>query len=255
MECNHLSNPPLVEAIFELKWELQQKSVNTPPTEPHYQILVGSLYDKIKERYPFHEQMPSVMMPADMAAYIIQHRFRKGENLWPLIQLGPGIFTLNETENYSWDNFYNEIEYSLDKLYESYPEKNNIKIKSLKLRYLDAIDFEYKNNILDFLETNMNIRLEMPKSLFNKTNVHNIPNGFDIRFSYPVPELGNAAIRLTRGENNKKTAIIWETNIETGIDEIPKNKNEITDWIKNSHEICHQWFLNLCEGELLEKFK
>jgi len=255
MECTKLTNPPLVEAIFEIKWELQQNSINFPPTEPHYQILIGSLYEKIKEEYPFHEQLPSVMMPSDMAAYVIQHRFRKSENQWPLIQLGPGILTLNETERYSWADFFSRTKDVLEKFYESYPETEKIKIKNLKLRYLDVIDFDYKDNILVFLEQKMGIQLNMPETLFENTNVHNLPIAFDIRLTYPNCDLGNATIRLTRGEKNKKEAIIWETNIETDAAHIPEDRDQIIKWIDKSHVLCQQWFQKLCEGELLEMFK
>jgi hypothetical protein len=46
-----LKNKPLVEAIFEIKWGLKQISEGLR-VDPHYKILVGSLYAKIREEYP-----------------------------------------------------------------------------------------------------------------------------------------------------------------------------------------------------------
>jgi len=78
--------------------------------DPHYKILVGSLYEQLKEEYPFHQQLPTAFIPDEMLGYLVQHRFRKGENQWPLVQIGPGIITVNDTEGYIWEDFKNRIE-------------------------------------------------------------------------------------------------------------------------------------------------
>ena len=96
-----LQNKPLVEAIFELRWKLEERSPGIK-IDPHYKILVGAMYEKVKDRYPFPEQMPTVNIPDEMAAHVVQHRFRKAENEWPLVQVGPGIVTLNDTHGYTW---------------------------------------------------------------------------------------------------------------------------------------------------------
>ena len=99
-----LKNKPLVEAIFELKWKLIQQDTGIY-IDPHYKILIGSLYEKIKDKYPFYEQLETARMPDEIAAYLVQHRFRVKENDWPLIQIGPGIITLNDTDNYVYHVF------------------------------------------------------------------------------------------------------------------------------------------------------
>jgi uncharacterized protein (TIGR04255 family) len=94
-----LRNKPLLEAIFELRWELQEQAPGLK-LDPHYKILIGSLYDRVKDEYPFHEELPTATIPDEISGYIVKHRFRKSENGWPLIQLGPGVVTLNDTEGY-----------------------------------------------------------------------------------------------------------------------------------------------------------
>ena len=88
-----LKNKPLVEAIFELKWELEEPTPGIK-VDKHYKILIGSLYEKIKSDYPYIEQLATSSMPDEISGYIVQHRFRKEENGWPLVQIGPGIVTL-----------------------------------------------------------------------------------------------------------------------------------------------------------------
>ena len=103
-----LKNKPLVEAIFELRWELEEQ-VSGAKTDPHYKILIGRMYDRVKDDYPYHEELPTATIPDEIAGYIIQHRFRKDKDMWPLIQVGPGIVTLNDTEGYVWDDFEERI--------------------------------------------------------------------------------------------------------------------------------------------------
>ncbi len=57
-----LKNKPLVEAIFELRWELQEHNQGLK-TDPHYRIIVGRIYDKVSNEYPFHEQLPAASIP------------------------------------------------------------------------------------------------------------------------------------------------------------------------------------------------
>lgn len=82
-----LKNKPLVEAIFELRWNLQEPSPGMR-VDPHYKLLIGRLYDKLNDEYPFHEQLPTATMPDEIAGYVVRHRFRKDKDKWPLIQIG-----------------------------------------------------------------------------------------------------------------------------------------------------------------------
>ncbi|MFQ6057112.1 MAG: TIGR04255 family protein, partial [Methanosarcinales archaeon] len=139
-----LKNKPLVEVIFELRWELHEPAQGMK-IDPHYKILIGRMYDRVKDEYPFHEQLPTATMPDEIAGYVVQHRFRKDKDKWPLIQIGPGIVTFNDTEGYIWEDFEKRVCYLLDTLFEAYPDaENNLKPNGLLLRYIDAVDFNYE---------------------------------------------------------------------------------------------------------------
>jgi len=104
-----LSKKPLVEAIFELRWKLQEPTPGIK-IDPNYKLLVGGIYDKIRQSYPFYEQLPTSALPDEIAAYVVQHRFRKATDGWPLVQIGPGVITVNDTEGYTWDDFIVRIQ-------------------------------------------------------------------------------------------------------------------------------------------------
>lgn len=257
MERKILKNKPLVEAIFELRWKLQEPAPGMK-IDPHYKILVGRIYDRVKDEYPFHEQLPTATMPDEIAGYVVQHRFRKGKDKWPLIQIGPGIITLNETEGYVWENFEKRIHHMLDVLFEAYPDpENNLRINWLLLRYIDAVDFDYeKDDIFSFLGKNLKIQINIYEKLFEETGVGNLPLGFDLRFSFPAKKPKRAVhLRFARGKRKNVDALIWETQVQSVDEDAPKMKDQIREWIVEAHTLTDDWFFKMIEGELLRRFE
>ena len=257
-----LSHKPLVEAIFEMRWELQEPSVGIR-IDPNYKILIGSIYEKVRDKgtfkYPFYEQLPTANIPDEMAGYVIQYRFRKEESGWPLIQIGPGIVTLNDTEDYDWSDFKERILHVVEVLFDSYPDaKHILKLNGLSLRYINAIDFDYKGeNIFSFLENNLKVKIDISQKLFVGTGVNNVPSGFDLRFSFPSmqPE-GTIHLRFVKGKKKDNIdALIWETQVQSIGDEVSNEKDWVIDWANQAHDLAIDWFFKMIEGELLRRFE
>lgn len=78
-----LKNKPLVEAIFELQWELEARGEGFE-VDPHIKLLIGRMYDRLEDEYPFPEPLPLATMPDEIAPHIVRHRFRRGRisGLW-----------------------------------------------------------------------------------------------------------------------------------------------------------------------------
>jgi uncharacterized protein (TIGR04255 family) len=252
-----LKNKPLVEAIFELRWELQEPAPGMR-IDPHYKIIVGRIYDKFSDEYPFHEQLPTASLPDEIAGYVVQHRFRKGKDQWPLIQVGPGIITVNDTEGYIWEDFENRIIQSVNTLIQVYPDSaNNLKFNSVLLRYIDAIAFDFdKENIFDFLKEQMKVGISLYPKLFENTGIKMQPLGLDLRFSFTSTKpKGAVHLRFTRGKIKVSDVLIWETGVQSVSDDVPRNQDEIANWIKEAHNLTDDWFFKLIEGELLRRFE
>lgn len=252
-----LKNKPLVEAIFELRWNLQEPSPDVK-MDPHYKLLIGRLYDKLNDEYPFHEQLATAAMPDEIAGYIVQHRFRKGKDKWPLIQIGPGVITVNDTEGYVWEDFEKRIIQAVNILFEVYPEsEKSLKVNRLLLRYIDAIAFDFeKDDVFKFLKEQMKTNINLYKNLFDDTKVKKVPLGFDLRLSFAFTEPnGTIHLRFLRGKRKEFDALIWETMVESVSEDFPKVQNEIVDWIKEAHNLTDDWFFKLIEGELLRRFE
>jgi len=247
-----LENKPLVEAIFELKWDLRE-SVSGMGVDPYYKLLIGRIYERIKDEYPFHEQLPTATMPDELAAYMVQHRFRKNENGWPLIQVGPGIITFNDTEGYTWENFKESSIRVLNILFETYPDaKANLNVCGLLLRYIDAITFDFGNDdILTFLKEQLKTEINLYQKLFEETDVSNMPLGFDMQFSFSSAKPnGTVHLRFDRGKKEDADALMWETIVQSVAEDIPQDMGGIVTWMAEAHDLTDDWFFKLIEGEL-----
>jgi len=252
-----LKNKPLVEAIFELRWDLLEVSTGVR-LDPHYKLLVGRIYDRVNDKYPFHEQLPTATVPDEIAGYMVQHRFRKGEDEWPLIQIGPGIITLNDTEGYVWEDFEKRIIHVLNTLFEAYPDaENSLKVNGLLLRYIDGIVFDFgKDDIFDFLKEQMKTNINLYQKLFEGGVVNRSPLALDLRFSFPsIKPKGAVHLRFARGKIKGSDALIWETMVRSVPEDTPKVKEEIAIWATGAHDMANDWFFKLIEGELLRRFE
>lgn len=262
MTLEKLKNPPLVEAIFEIRWyrEKQEKSPLTPST----QLILGRLFDKLKSNYPKYEQLPSASIPEQMSEGIVGHQFRS-ENGWPLVQLGTGVLTVNDTENYIWPDFNKRIIDVVERLYLVYPNPEKFKTQSLVLRYINAIDLNLENNagIYEFLKEKMKVNLSINNSLFEKTSANSNPVGLDLQFAFSCDRpKGVLKFRISKAQKleEDKTitsdVLILEATVESNERdlkfEIPSNLHQ---WLEEAHLVAHNWFFTLVEGDLLRRFE
>lgn len=254
-----LKNKPLIEAIFELRWELQLLTPTPVKVDPKYKLLIGRLYDKLQKDYPFHEQLPAAGMPDEIAGYVVQHRFRKEKDKWPLIQIGPGIITVNDTEGYKWGDFEKIINKAVSALFEAYPDSiSTLKVNRLLLRYIDAIPFDFeKGDISDFLKKQLKTEVNLYQKLFENTGVEKLPLGFDLKFNFASTKpKGTVYLRFGRGRKKEgPDVLMWETMVQSASEDIPRVKDRIVEWAEEAHNLTNDWFFKLIEGPLLGRFK
>ena len=253
--AKELKNKPLVEAIFELRWKLQGAPPG-PVIDPHYKLLLGRLFDRFLGDYPEHEQLPAANIPDEIVGHIVQHRFRVAANKWPLVQVGPGIFSVNSTADYIWPDFRLRVETALEKLYDAHPKVTDLKITNLALRYIDAENFDYaSDNAFDFLRDMLKLNISLPVNLFSGTDVENRPSTLLSQCSFKCQNpKGFVTLRFATGQNNNVPAIIWETIVESAGDDLPSIPKDFSSWINAAHQITDNWFFEMIKGELERRF-
>lgn len=256
MPRKQLKNKPLIEAILELRWAPISHAAGHE-SDPHYKLLLGRLYDRLQEKYPEHEQLPTAIIPDELVGYVVQHRFRTSAKGWPLVQVGPGILTVNSTAEYIWEDVFRpRVVEAVGRLYEAHPKKDDLKITNLTLRYIDAVDFDYsKENAYDFLKDKLKVSIALPGNLFENAGVESRPHtfGWQSAFRCSRPQ-GQVTIRFASGQRQGKPAIIWETTVQSLEGDVPAMPTGFEAWIDAAHDVTDDWFFKLIEGDLERRF-
>ncbi len=259
MDRKILKNKPLVEAILEVRWKLQERAPGIY-YDPCYKILMGRLYDRLYSHYPYPVELPTSAMPDEISNYVVKQQFRKAKDEWPLIQIGPGILTLNDTKSYVWEDFEGRIRELIKALFESYPDKDKkIEISGLSLRYIDAIEFDgLPKGLFSFLREHMGVKIELNDRLFDDGSIKNDLVDTDLRLVYPtsIPE-GYITIRFLLGQKNisQERILIWETHMQSRENISFKEQNDIIDWIIKAHDITDKCFFSMLDEELMRRFE
>ena len=256
MENIQLKHPPLVEAILEIRWALESGADPQVQKDPGYSLLLGKLHDKICGDYPHHEVLPAAAVPDEISGYVVKHRFRSAPNSWPLVQVGPGILTVNETKKYTtFKDFRPRAISVFEKLFECYPEPGSLRIKSLHFRYIDAIEFDYsQKNIWQFIEDKLGVPIALPDTLFSKAIIPQ-PKHFAWQSSFACSEpKGTATLGFATGVKDRKPALIWDQMVQSVDSDIPAMPEKFEAWIDSAHTILHDWFFKLIAGNLKKEF-
>ncbi len=255
MGKRHLNNKPLVEAIFEIRWDLQ--GPQNMQVDPHYKILLGRLFDRLSSTYSKHSPLPTASIPDEMAGYVVQHQFRVSDNAWPLVQIGPGILTLNDTSAYSWDDFELRAKQLVSELYALYPDRDSLRINNMMLRYINAIEFDYgKEDIISFLREKMKITTSLPEALFADKQISKTPIGFNCQSIFPIKDpQGVVQLKYATGKRAEAHALILELLIQSAGKDVPLMPHGFETWATKSHDIVEDWFFKLIEGDLERRFE
>lgn len=259
-----LKKKPLVEAILEIRWDLVQTvkiegpaPMLLPAQDPHYRLLLGRLFDRFQAEYPEHEQLPTANMPDEFVGQMVQHRFRSAKDDWPLVQVGPGVFTLNETHRYTWTDFQQRAKEAVARLYNAHPAVAEFRIQSLVLRYIDAVEYNYKDeDAFAFLRDKMKVGISLPDSLFQTSGVHARPESFAWQATFPCKRPPGAVhVSFATGQKLDAPAILWETTVQSSGESLPAMPDGFPAWIDAAHEITDDWFFKLIEGDLERRFQ
>lgn len=250
-----LKNKPLVEAILEVKWDVPKPQSQAVIVDQNYQLLVGRFFNKMQNSYPHHDSLPTSQFPPAMVPYVPQYQFRTGSKEWPLVQIGFGIMTVNETEKYKWETFERRCVSAVNDLVDSYPSRENFKINELSLRYIDAIALDTKTiSIFDFLKEKMKIEIVLPENLFSE-EIQRLPESFHWQVSFPQSKPGGVmTLRLAIGELNGQPSFVWETLVQSKGSSIKDFPMCFNSWLNEAHNLTDDWFFKLIEGDLEKRF-
>jgi uncharacterized protein (TIGR04255 family) len=251
-----LAKKPLTEAILEVRWALETGPTPEVQRDPHYKFLLGTLFGTIKKEYPHHEELPAAAVPDEMTPHIVHHRFRVKPGGWPLLQVGPGVFTVNETTNYQWDAFERRINEAIPALVAAHPTPEALKFEMLLLRYINAIPTDFgKTNVLEFLSTRMKTALSLPDSVFADGTIARSPVQLSSEFVFPCKKPGGVLIfKFNTGRKEKEPALVFELWFMSRGAHVPPMPQGFKEWANAAHAVVETSFFHLIEGELEKEF-
>lgn len=246
---------PLAEVIFELKWKLTPSPVlGGPPADPAYKLLPGSLFERLKSVYPFHEALPAASVPDEFVPQIVQHRFRTAQDAYPLVQVGPGILAVNDSRGYAWRRFLPEVVDAVTKLRDTYT--GQLDPEAVVLRYVNAVPFDFSSaNALDFMRDNLKVAVQYPSGLFSDRHVAPRPGTILLSSTHKVDSpAGVVSLKFSTGEFRSSQHLLWETEVRSSGDDAP-GLDQLQEWLDSAHRLARAWFFVLIEGKLEDEYR
>lgn len=246
MSRHKLKNAPLQEVIFELFWKLPLSDTGQP-TDQGFDLAQGVFARNIRKRFPVQkrlipESMPFKIYPA------LHFQFWTDEQTWPVVQLGPGLLTVNDTEkNYTWKgNFRENIMAAVETLKESY--EGSIEIKQVRLRYIDAVEYDPSAyEISEFVAKFLNVNMQNRYSPAARHKDLNIVQAFDLDNDTVLRLITENGIFNATGN----PAIVWATEVEKSIN---INFDNLYEWLEFGHQVVSDAFVNTLNPKFYASF-
>lgn len=263
-----LVKTPLEEAWITIRWQLKKYGPSDGfQKDEEFPIALGNFAKEVQNRFTHRVAKKENEAPLDFLPYIPRYQFRvNGNNGWPLVQLGPGIATLNYTYMYNWSSFLNDALFLREKLLIAY---QNVKLKpeSISLKYRNAFGYNYKkNDLLSFLREKLNFEVRMPEGIPGKEILNS--SALDINFStvFDIKEpkaqgiftlvTGYKTVKNKEGNEQKEEHLINDIEIISKGDNCPDYYDETAfkKWVDEAHKIATEWFFSLIKGDLLKSY-
>lgn len=238
-----LPKAPLVEVVFELRWNLTGNDELA-----RVQYLYGDIYNELKSKYPYRESILPVDFPIEITINQPAHRFRAEQNGYPLIQLGPGIVTHNTIDSlYEWQDFFNNTSELISTFLKIYPFEKN-KTLSPGILYLDFFPFDFdKQDVHAFVNENFNVNFD--QSFYKNEK---FPIDFNMGYAFSV-DLGELRINFLKGRNNSREGILLQSRINGN--PLNAEHENLSHWLQEAHTLCSDLFKQLTRDKLYEFFK
>lgn len=240
-----LPKAPLLEVIFELKWDITNKADIVD-----FQYLHGDLYSSLKTKYSHRENLIPPEVPIEVVKGAPVFRYRESHGSYPLVQIGPGLISINTIDNkYYWEEFLDEAKFVLNTLNNIYPKYKELNL-SPALTYIDFYEYDKKHfTPIEFI--NSNLQLEVSEKFLNISEAR--LNDVNWTFNYQIKD-NVVSLNLQNGKvNNDKDGIVSQIKVIGKKEKY--NSDELVSWLESTHELSSNLFKSLTNGTLYESFK
>lgn len=253
---------PLVEVIAEVRWQLLPiASLPGAEIDPHFErghSKVGAAL--AKHGFTHSERIVPSDVPYEFLAGKPIFRYRRAPDLWPLVQLGPGIMTVNITPPYEgWGDFRGIIETAVHVVNDIFGFGLEFsKIKSCEVRYIDAFTARHgMNDPSAFLADDLSMPASPPPGVLDNLKLEGASVLPNVKFRFPVKDREHDTIVLhaAHGKRDGKEAIIYDLRMQHAVPEgTVKSATEVLTWMDEAHDRLHIAFEETVSDKLRERF-
>jgi len=242
-----LLSAPLQEVIFELRWKLNFDPQSQVYVDKEFQFAFANFSGLSANKLKHKVLLKSSAVPDFLFVNRPVYQFWAGENQYPVFQLGPGVFTVNETDkNYEWKHFRELILEGIEWLKKSY--SGMLDLSMAELRYIDAIEVTDDNqkDLSKFIVNNLKIEIN------NQIIDHRLTD-IQLHQRFKIDNENSLSLLVTNGlkNNNQAKAIILQTSYNKTTNITFEN---LTVWIDVAHNTCSSLFKQMISKNLYEQF-
>ena len=267
-EFTRLPNAPLAEVVFEIRWALQGEDNLPPPLkmDPGFPAVMVRFTDGARALgfLAFRDMQP---ISQTAGGGVFRRHYLKEDQPFPILQIGPGVFAVNQSSEYEWNHFRDLALNGFQLLMHSYPRLKSFIFTPIhvELRYVDVFDQELVGTV-DFFKftanaTNMDIKLpEFLKSEpFSFADIK-----VRVQADCTLSHKKNSVFRIDIGSGRTEQLDVMklETKVSSAVGDIPKMRlgrssstESVEGWLNDSHRLTSAFFRSFVKPEAMEKFK
>lgn len=239
-----LPQAPLVEVVFELKWD-----INTQDKMEKFRFLPGDLATELKQIFPWRESLVPVEIPLEIMVHKPVFRHRVAAGGYPLFQVGPGIVSLNFSNDvYFWEVFEQKASVVIEKLFSCYQFTDD-DVLTPALTYIDFFGLDFNSrSAFEYINENFSFRFIQ---LFDSQITH--PSEINLGFSWRERD-NNISGMIHSGFNAEgQSGIIMQTKCSAV--SLKAGKRQLIEWLNQAHNRLSSLFKGIIQEHFYESFK
>jgi uncharacterized protein (TIGR04255 family) len=232
---NTLSKPPLIEALFEIVFDLSGLQYD-------YTVELSKLHAELSKDYPDIATLPASKLPFGIPDSIVRHRFVSTDKK-KLINLGENVMSVNTIEYSVFKDFMKQITSVISKHISVSSER---KIRRLGLRYINKLELHdiEEQNILSY-DTKYPEFLKGDNTAFEKLYVFQL-NGDKMNY------------RISKNSQpNHTNSLILDMDVFRTFEDKPVDYDMefIKTWVNEAHEHIKESFVGSLSSTYYELLK
>lgn len=253
-----LSQAPLIEVIFEIRWGEEEGSpqgglaLKFPDEDQdlfkgRFQAAIEGLgFTSVERPYPAGiPHVPSL-------------RFRRAPNTWPCYQVGLGIFTTNQiNDGYDWSTFKENVLQGIH-LFDKTRDVGLADIPNvmIELRYQDGFMFGEYESATAFLSDKLEITFDAPSEFIKSELLEENIEGQKLQFMLKskIPN-GVTSVTLEQGLINGQPGFVMNTAVRSSNEQFTPSSELMPQWLEEAHEVHRHAFRTLISPTYARTFK